>query len=495
MLSGRSALKTLIDTTIISRGCYHTINKKSLYAKISPLGNPSTDVTPELDKWVDSGNKVRFAELQRIIVDLRKRKRFSQALQVSEWMKSRGDYTLTPVQHAVQLDLIGKVHGFLHAESFFNSLAEQDRTDKVHGALLHCYVRQRETERALALLKTIRDKGLPLSSLAFNDIMCLYASIDEINKVPEVFEQMKKHGVQPDNLSYRICINSFGVRSDIEGLEKILNEMENDVHITMDWNTYTVVANFYVKAGLKHKANISLQKAEKRVDNKDALGYNHLISLHARLGNNDDVFRLWSAEKIACKRCHNREYINMMEALVRLDEAEKAEEVLKEWETSENCYDFRVPNVLIVGYIEKGLCEKAEALLNHLTETGKVSTPNIWGRLARRYLETGKIESALDSLKIALSLHDPSKEHKLNDKVITEVVRLIVEKGSSADAERVISLLRSMVRLERQMYHTLLKSYITSGKQVDRLVDIMRSDDYQEDEETLKILSLQQNAM
>lgn len=410
-------------------------------------------------------------------------------------MKSRGVYTFTPVEHAVQLDLIGKVHGFLHAESYFNSLSEQDKTDKVHGALLHCYVRQRETERALALLKTIRDKGLPLSSLAFNDIMCLHASTDEIDKVPDVFNQMKEHGVQPDNLSYRICINSFGVRSDIEGLERVLNEMEDDAHITMDWNTYSVVANFYVKASLIDKANIALQKAEKRLDDKDALGYNHLISLHARLGNRDDILRLWHDEKIACKRCLNREYINTMEALVRVDDLEEAEKVLKEWETSKNCYDFRVPKVVIVGYIEKGLCEKAEALLNHLAEINKESTPDIWGMLAKGYLEKDNIENALRTLKKAIFLHDPSREVKLNNKVIAGIVRLIGERGSSDDAERGLNLLRSVVRLERQVYHTLLRSYINSGRDVSRLLEIMRSDDYEKDEETIKILSLQQNAM
>lgn len=410
-------------------------------------------------------------------------------------MKSRGIYTFTPVQHAVQVDLIGKVHGFLHAERYFNSLSEQDKTNKVYGALLHCYVRQRETERALTHLKSMKEKGLALSTVAFNDIMCLYTYIGEDDKVPEVFKQMKEHGVQPDNLSYRICINSYGDRSDIEGLEKILNEMENDAHIVMDWNTYAVVANFHLKAGLKYEANGFLKKAEKRLDNKDALGYNHLISLHAQLGNRDDVFRLWYLEKIACKRRFNREYINMMRSLVRLDELEEADKVLKEWESSGNCYDFRVPTVVIVGYIEKGLCEKAEALLDYLTEKGKVLTPNIWGRLARGYLEKGKMDNALESLKVAISLHDASKEIKLDDNVIMEVLRLIGEKGSFDDAERVVNLLRSIGPLKRQMYHALLKSYITGGKEVDRVLDIMKSDNYEEDEETLKILSLEQNGM
>ncbi|KAK4399109.1 Pentatricopeptide repeat-containing protein, mitochondrial [Sesamum angolense] len=431
MQSSRHVFKALIRKYIISSRCYCTngTQKKnaSLYDKISPLGNPKIDVTPELQKWVDTGNKVRFAELQRIIVDLRKRKRFSQALQVSEWMRTTGTYIFTPVQHAVQLDLIGKVHGYLQAERYFNSLSEHEKTGKTYGALLHCYVRQHQTERALTHFKNMREKGIALSSVTYNDIMCMYSSIGQSDKVPEVFNQMKENNVQPDNLSYRICINSLGVGSDIEGLEKILTEMETDAHIVMDWNTYTVVANFYIKAGLKSKANIVLKKAEGRLDNKDGLGYNHLISLHAHL----ETGMMFS------------------------------EKVLKEWESSGNCYDFRVPSVLIVGHIEKGFCRKAEALLEHLMEMGKATTPNIWGRLATGYFDKGEMENAFESLKVALSLHDSGKEIKLDNK--------------------------------RRTYYSLLKAYVASGKEVDRLLDTMKLDNYEEDEETLKILSMTQN--
>lgn len=412
-------------------------------------------------------------------------------MQVSEWMKNKGTYTFNPGQHAVHLDLIGKIHGSLQAESYFNSLSKQDKTEKSYGALLHCYVRQRQTEKALEHLKDMREKGLVLYSVTFNDMMSLYSNIGKNDRVPDVFKQMKENGVEPDNLSYRICINSFGVRSDIEGMEKILDEMESDSHIVVDWNTYAVVANFYVKAGLISKANVVLKKAEQRLGNKDGLGYNQLISLHARLGNRDDVLRLWSLEKNACKRCLNRDYKNILETLVRLDELEEAEKVLKEWESSGNVYDFRVPNLVIVGYIEKGLCAKAEALLKHLMETGRASTPNIWGRLATGYLEKGEMASALESLKVALSLSQGSKEIKLDDKVITEVLRLVGEKGSFDDAEKALNLLRSSIPLKTQMYHALLESFISVGKEVDRLLDIMKSDNYEVDEDTSKILSLE----
>ncbi|KAJ8549574.1 hypothetical protein K7X08_033281 [Anisodus acutangulus] len=358
-------------------------------------------VTNELDEWVCKGNKIRFAELQRIILDLRKRKRFTQALEASEWLKSSGIFTFSSTEHAVQLDLLGKVHGFLAAESYFDNLSEEYKNDKTYGALLHCYVRQCQTDKALTHLRRMEKQGVSLSSVAFNDIVSLYTKTGEYEKIPEMLRHMKEIGVRPDNLSYRICINSYGARSDTEGMERVLNEMENQSYIVMDWNTYAAVANIYVKAGLNDKANIFLKKAEEKIDNKEGIGYNYLVSVHSRLGNKDEVIRLWFLEKSALKRCINRDYINMLEALVRLDALEEAEQLLKEWETSDNCYDIRVPYIVIIGYIDKKLYEMAETMLEDLSTKGKTLTPNIWGRLAAGYLDKdGKeVERLLNSMR------------------------------------------------------------------------------------------------
>jgi hypothetical protein len=76
--------KTLIQNqnAIISRSYYTTkTNKATLYSKLSPLGS-TPSLEPELDSWIQSGKKVKVAELQRIIHDFRMRKRFTHALQV-----------------------------------------------------------------------------------------------------------------------------------------------------------------------------------------------------------------------------------------------------------------------------------------------------------------------------------------------------------------------------------------------------------------------------
>ncbi|RXH76879.1 hypothetical protein DVH24_019767 [Malus domestica] len=48
------------------------------------------------------------SESLSFIHDLRKRKCFSQALQILEWMNQKGICIFLLVEHVVQLDLIGK---------------------------------------------------------------------------------------------------------------------------------------------------------------------------------------------------------------------------------------------------------------------------------------------------------------------------------------------------------------------------------------------------
>ncbi|XP_027930637.1 pentatricopeptide repeat-containing protein At4g21705, mitochondrial [Vigna unguiculata] len=465
-------------------------NKPSLYSKISPLGNPNTSVVPVLDDWVYKGNKVRVAELQRIIRDLRKRSRFSQALQVSEWMYMNGACIFSPTEHAVHLDLIGNVQGFSAAESYFDALRDIDKTHQTYGALLNCYARQREIDKALSHFQKMKELGFASSPLTYNVIMCMYAKIGQHEKVPDVLSEMKKNQVMPDNFSYRISINSYGVRSDFGGVERVLKEMETQPHIVMDWNTYSIVANFYIKAAFRREAVSALKKSEERLGNKDGEGYNHLISMYARLELKNEVMRIWDLEKSACKRCINRDFTTMLESLVKLGELDEAEKILTEWESSGNCYDFGIPSIVIIGYAQKGLHEKAEAILLELQNKEKFTSPNCWSMVAGGYLHKGDTEKALRCFKTALSMYVENKGWKPNAKVVAELLRWIADNGSIEDAEDFIRLLREAVPVNRQVYHTLIKTYVRDGKEVDELLDNMEKDGIVENEETKKIINI-----
>lgn len=435
------------DSVQDSSGEEEKKKKETLYSRISPLGNPRINVTPVLDKWTVEGRKVRFAELLRIVHDLRKRSRFSHALQVLEWTKRQDTFTVSSTEHALLIDLIGRVHGYLSAETYFNSLSEQDKTNKTYGALLHCYVRQRQIDKSLSHLRNMKEKGLITSAVQYNDIMSLYTNLGQHEKVPDVLAQMKESGVSPNSLSYRICINSYGQRSNIEGMEKILDEMENHSCLAMDWNTYAVAANFYMKAGLNDKASYFLERAEEGLDKKDTTGYNHLISLHANMKNKGKVFRLWDLEKSNCRKLVNRDFINMLKCLVKLGELEAAAEVLKDWESSGNCYDFQVPKIVIDGYTRKELFEKAEAMLEDFKEKGKATAPDSWSKVAEGFLEKrGEMEKAVECMKIAFSLNGDSKGWKPNSSVVKRIIEEFAGKEESKEAMRAfVGSLRTFV--------------------------------------------------
>lgn len=411
-------------------------------------------------------------------------------LQVSEWMGSKELHYFSLSDCAVQLELIGRVRGLDSAERYFSSVTNQDNAEKVcvFGSLLSCYAREGLVAKSLSLVQKMKEMDFTIPTLNYNDLMCLYKRTGELDKVPEVLLDMKDKGVSPDNFSYRICINSYGLRSDFNSMEKLLHEMECQPHISMDWTTYSMVASFYVTGGLKEKAIFYLNKCEKKVF-KDALGYNHLISLYGGLGNKEEMKRLWKLQKVVCKKQINRDFINMMGSLVRLGELEDAEVVLEEWNSSCKYYDFRVPNVLLIGYCQKGWVEKAEEVLRDIIKKRKTASPDSWGILAAGFADKHKMEKACECFEEALAVHAENKGWRPKPSLMIKILSWLNDNGDLEELEAFgTKLLKTKVQIDRQIYHSLIKTYIRCGKEVDFLLESMKADEIDEDEETKRIL-------
>ncbi|XP_022886668.1 pentatricopeptide repeat-containing protein At4g21705, mitochondrial [Olea europaea var. sylvestris] len=460
---------------------------RNLFSRISPIRQDG-HIVPVLDQWVAEGRKINYLELQRIIRDLRSRRRFSQALQISEWMSCKDIFEFTPGDFAVHLDLIGVVHGWEAAERYFGNLSDLEKNEKTYGALLNCYVREGSLDKTLTHMQRMKDKGYA-SSLAYNNLMTLYKKTGQLEKIPDVLSEMKRNGIAPNNFSYRICIRSYGERSDLNGMEKLAEEIRNQPDISIDWATYSNMAYCLIKANEKEKALHYLKKLEEKLD-KDALGYNHLISLYAHLGNKDEMMRLWVLQKDACKKQINRDYITMLGSLVKLGEFEMAETLLKDWDSSCRMYDFRVPNILLIGYCQKGLIEKAETMLRDIMARAKTPTPNSWAIITAGYLNKDNMEKAFECLKEALAVKEENTGWMPKPTIITRILNWLGEKADPEQVEAFLRSLRTVSPVNRHMYHTLIKVNKRVGREVDSILESMKADQIDADEETEKILSL-----
>ncbi|KAI9184915.1 hypothetical protein LWI28_002446 [Acer negundo] len=459
---------TITTAPILTRTCHsHTVTAKpnrrfnnNLFSRISPLGN-DTSLVPVLDKWVQEGNQLEELELQRIVRDLRSHKRYSQALQVSEWMRN-SDLQFSVGDRAVQLNLIGRVRGLEAAESYFNSLSDEDKIDKIYGSLLNCYVREGLVDKSVSHMQKMKEMGFATRTLNYNDLMCLYKSSGQFEKVPEVLSDMKKNGISPDSFSYRICMKAYAARSDLSSVECILQEMKSQPDITMDWISYSAVANIYIKAGLKEKALIYLKKCEEKIS-KDAVGYNHLISHYASLGNKEEMMRLWGLQKTQCKKHINRDYITMMGSLVKIGELEETEKLLTEWESSCHRYDFRVPNVLLIGYCQKGMIENAEELLRDIVKRGKTPVPNSWSIISAGFLDKHNMEKAFECMKEALAVQAENKLWRPKSSLISSILIWVRDNRNVDEVEAFEKSLKTGEKVEA--FGKLLKTVIPENKE------------------------------
>ncbi|KAL8505895.1 hypothetical protein ACS0TY_016935 [Phlomoides rotata] len=466
---------------------YSTSRSGNLFSRISPVRRDN-DVVQVLDQWVAEGRKVYALELQRIIRDLRSRKRFSQALKVSEWISQTRVFTMSPSDHAVHVDLIGVVQGWKAAESYFKTLSDQDKNAKTFGALLNCYVQEDLLIKTLVHMQRMKDLGY-CSSLAYNNLMALYKKTGKLEKIPEILSEMKTHGVAPNNFSYRMCIQSFGERSDLSSMEKLLDEIESKTDMSIDWNTYSIAAYHFIKANEKEKAFTCMKKLEEKLD-KEAMGYNHLISLYAHLGDKDEMMRLWGLQKLGCKKQINRDYITMLASLVKLGEFEAAETVLKEWDSSHHTYDSRVPNTLLIGYCQKGLVEKSEKMLRDSLETGEKPTPNSWAIVSAGYLDKGNMGKALECMKWAIAVKERDEKWKPKPGQITKILQWLSDEGEIEEVEAFVWQLRTVMSVNKQMYHALIKASVRVGRDTASILDAMKTDEIDLDDEMKMLLCL-----
>ncbi|XP_059660941.1 pentatricopeptide repeat-containing protein At2g20710, mitochondrial-like [Cornus florida] len=382
-------------------------SKDTLYERILTAGEHRGSIVPVLDQWVEEGRTFNEYDLKIKIKLLRNYKRFSHALQLSEWLRNKRYLHLSsPGDVAVQLDLVSKVHGLEEAEKYFSNIPDGLRTYHVYSALLNCYAYVKSVQKAETIMQKMRELGFLKISLPYNVMMDLYAKMGKREKLDALFQEMEERGMVHDKATSYIRLNSFVTASDIEGMEKLLMKIESDPLFTLHWNTYVIAATGYLKAGRVEKTLEMLKKSEQLCvcdGKRRRFAYGILLTIYASLARKDEVYRLWYLLKKMGK-VNNKGYFRMISSLVKLDDIDGAETIFEEWESQCSSFDFQIPNLLINVYSKKGLLEKAEAFVKRAVERGGKEPPaGTWDHLATGYYKDNQMAKAVENMKKAIS--------------------------------------------------------------------------------------------
>ncbi|KZV32414.1 pentatricopeptide repeat-containing protein mitochondrial [Dorcoceras hygrometricum] len=434
-------------------------------------------------KWKEEGHVVRKYELNRIVRELRRLKRYKHALEVCEWMRMQEDMKLVPGDYAVHLDIITKIRGINSAEKFFEDLPDKMRDHTTCSALLHTYVQHKESDKAEALMKKMSECGFLKYPLPYNHMMSLYISLGQFEKVQGLFQELKKT-TTPDVVSYNLLLSACASQNVMETAEKFFLEL-NKSKIEPDWLTYSTLSSIYIKNSLQEKAESSLKEMEKRICRKVRVAYASLISLHTCLKNKKDVLRIWKMLKSTYHKLNDVEYTCIISSLLKLEEIGEAEKLFNEWGSVSPTKDSRVPNLLLAAYINYDQMEKAEIFYNQMVQKDFVPGYTTWELLTWGYLKQQEVKKVLDCFRKAVS---SVKKWDPNEKLLREVCKVIEEFGDVKDAEDLMAALRIAGYIDTEIYKSLLRTYKRVGRMPLTVAERMKKDNVKMDEETRKLV-------
>ncbi|KAK9666661.1 hypothetical protein RND81_14G201600 [Saponaria officinalis] len=343
----------------------------NLKSRILRIRLPKRSATNVIQRWIDEGNSVTLPQLRQIFRQLRHSRRYKHALEITEWMISHDEYELSDADYAARIDLMTKVFGIDAAERYFESLPQCAKTNETYTALLHSYAGVKLIDKAEELFLRINDSGLTFNAITYNEMMTLYMSVGQVEKVSSVIEELKRQKVVPDLFTYNLWISSCAANFDIGGARSVIAEMSQDSNSDECWTRYRNLANIYITTGqLTDSTASSLVEAEKSITQRDWITYDFLIILHAGMGNKDMVDEIWKSLRMTKQKMIGRNYVPILSSYLMLGYMKEVEEVLDQWKNSTtSVFDRSVCDRLVDAFLEDGFSEKAETFRLLLDES------------------------------------------------------------------------------------------------------------------------------
>ncbi|GAB2292022.1 hypothetical protein Dimus_026270 [Dionaea muscipula] len=409
-----------------------------LKSRIFRLRLPKRSATVVIDKWVSEGNQLTISQLRSISMELRGSRRYKHALEdashpiglvlnrlgilcgcwttkamvqdnsgtavilptsdlamlgigilmhcagppfidltlwISEWMVTHGEFQLADSDYADRIDLMTKVFGIDAAERYFQSLPPAAKSNETCTALLHSYAGAKLTDKAEELYKRIKDSGLPFKAITYNEMMTLYMSLGQVEKVSFIVEDMKCQKVVLDLFSFNLWISSCAADLDVGRIQTILDEMIQDPSCDEDWRRYINLVNIYITSGqLENLGSDSHAESELVITQREWISYDFLILLHAGFGNKDKVDTIWKALRMTGQKMSGRNYICILSSYLMLDHMKEVGEVIDQWKQSTaTLFDKSSCDRLIDAFAKAGFSEKSEAFVTVLNQSHSAS--------------------------------------------------------------------------------------------------------------------------
>ncbi|XP_027349209.1 pentatricopeptide repeat-containing protein At1g80270, mitochondrial-like isoform X2 [Abrus precatorius] len=428
---------------------------------------PDFSVHSALEKWVKEGKELNRQEISLAMFNLRRRRLFVKALQLSEWLQSKKQFEFIERDYASRLDLIAKVHGLQKAEAYIETIPESCRTEIMYRTLLANSVFQKNTKKAEEIFSKMKDLGFPVTVFPCNQLLLLYKRVD-MNKIADLLLFMENENIKPSALTFEILIDTKGQSKDIAGMEQIVERMKAQ-GIEPSVKTQIVVFRHYISAGHQDKAETLLKEMEGKNLIQNRWLCRILPPFYANLGKEDEVRRIW---EVCEANPRVDECVAVIEAwgkLNKINEAEKVFEIMlkKSKLSSRNC------SVLLYVYANNKMLVKGKDLIKRMAESGQRIGPLTLDAIVKLYVQSGEVEKA-DSI-----LHKAAQLNPVRPLYSTFLTMLeqYAKRGDIHNSEKIfVRMKQAKYQPGSKIYQILMQAYINAKLPAYGIRDRIKAD-------------------
>ncbi|CAK9188517.1 unnamed protein product [Ilex paraguariensis] len=432
------------------------------------MAAPGISIHNSLDKWVEEGNDVTRADIALAMLNLRKRRMYGRALQLSEWLESTKRVDFVERDYASRLDLIAKVRGIQKAESYIEKIPKSFRGEVIYRTLLANCVVVGNVKKAEEVFNKMKDLEFPTTSFACNQLLLLYKRIDK-KKIADVLLLMEKENVKPSLFTYKILIDTKGQSNDITGMDQIVETMKAE-GIEPDIHTQAILARHYVSGGLREKAEAILKEMEGGNVKDNRWACHSLLPLYAGLGRADEVGRVW---KVCESNPRLEECLAAIEAWGKLKKIEEAEAVFDRMQKIWKKLSSKHYSALLKVYANHKMLAKGKDLVKQMGDSGCRIGPLTWDALVKLYIEAGEVEKA-DSI-----LQKAAQQNQMKPMFNSYIAIMdqYAKRGDVHNSEKMFHRMRQVGYLARlRQFHCLIQAYINAKAPAYGIRERMKAD-------------------
>ncbi|KAK4848680.1 hypothetical protein QYF36_016033 [Acer negundo] len=313
--------------------------RDTLGRRLLSMVYPKRSAVITIRKWKEEGHVVRKYELNRIVRELRKLKRYKHALEICEWMTLQRDIKLLPEKVFLQL--------------------KKEKIDPdwvTYSTLTNLYIKMKLPEKAASTLKEMEKRTSRKNRVAYSSLLSLHTNMGNKDEVHRTWKKMKSCFQKLNDTEYTCMISSLVKLGQFQVAENLYNEWET-VTGTHDARVPNILLAAYINRD-------QMEMAENF--------YNRMVQKDIKPCYTTWEILTWG-------------YLKQMQMDEVLDCFKKAIGSVKKWDP-----DARLVKEVFKKLEEQGNIEGAEQMLVVLQNAGHVTT-EIYNLLLRTYANAGKM--------------------------------------------------------------------------------------------------------